>query len=114
MKKQTIDTALENNDTYCHIFKILGWLDSKGFGYNIIKIEAKESDKSFIKNGKRISKDKLLKIDTIYNENHKTIRYITYCRDGEQQKALDIIKAHIIKKVKQYKSEIDELYQFVC
>lgn len=54
-----------------------------------------------------------MKIDTMFVENHKSMRYYTYCSDGEQQNALDMIKQHIIDKVKTYKSEIDALMQFV-
>jgi hypothetical protein len=84
----------------CRIFKVGGWLDAKGFGKRINEIEVTETDKSFIGDGKRISKDKLMKIDTIFVENHKSIRYYTYCRDGEQQDALNMIKKHIIDKSK--------------
>lgn len=95
------------------IYKVAGWLDFKGFDKRIFEIECKETDKSFVADGKRISKDKLLKIDTMFFENHKSIRYFTYCRDGEQQKALDMIKAHIVDKIKTYKSEVDSLIAFV-
>ena len=97
----------------CRIFKVGGWLDPKGFDKRIHEIEVTETDKSFVGDGKRISKDKLMKIDTMFVENHKSMRYYTYCRDGEQQKALDMIKQHIIDKVKTYKAEIDALMQFV-
>jgi hypothetical protein len=95
------------------IFKVAGFLDSKGFDKRIFEIEAKETDKSFVAEGKRINKDKLMKIDTIFIENHMSMRYFTYCLDGDQQKALDIIKQHIISKLRIYKSEIDALIKFV-
>ena len=104
---------LHKTDVMCRIFKVGGWLDPKGFDKRIHEIKVTETDKSFVGNGKRISKDKLLKIDTMFVENHKSMRYYTYCRDGDQQKALDMIKQHIIDKVKTYKSEIDALMQFV-
>lgn len=100
-------------DVMCRFFKVAGWLDPKGFDKRIHEIEVTETDKSFVGDGKRISKDKLMKIDTIFVENHKSMRYYTYCIDGEQQKALDMIKQHIIDKVKTYKAEIDALMQFV-
>jgi len=104
---------LHKTDVMCRIFKVAGWLDPKGFDKRIYEIEVTETDKSFVGDGKRISKDKLMKIDTMFVENHKSMRYYTYCGDGEQQKALDMIKQHIIDKVKTYKSEIDALMQFV-
>lgn len=100
-------------DVNYRIYKVAGWLDFKGFDKRIFEIESKETNKSFFADGKRISKDKLLKIDTMFVENHKSMRYFTYCRDGDQQKALDMIKAHIVDKIKTYKSEIDSLIAFV-
>ncbi len=97
----------------CRIYKVAGWLDTKGFDKRIIAIDLKEKDKSFVDEGKRINKDKLLVVDTIFVENHKSIRYFTYCREGEQQKALSLIKGHIVAKVKTYKSEIDALMKFI-
>jgi hypothetical protein len=104
---------LHKADVMCRIFKVAGWLDQKGFDKRIHEIEVTETDKSFVGDGKRISKAKLMNIDTMFVENHKSMRYYTYCRYGEQQKALDMIKEHIIDKVKTYKSEIDALMQFV-
>jgi len=97
----------------CRIFRVAGWLDQKGFDKRIQEIEVTETGKSFVAEGKRINKDKLMKIDTMFVENHKSMRYFTYCKDGEQQKALDLIKQHIIEKVKTYKSEIDVLMQYL-
>ena len=97
----------------CDIFKVAGWLNLKGFDKRIQKIQAIEKDKCFISDKKRISKDKFMKIDTIFVENHKSMRYFTYCKDGEQQKALDMIKQHIIEKAKTYKSEFDILMQYI-
>jgi hypothetical protein len=95
------------------IFKVSGFLDKRGFNYRVQEIEVTESAKSFVGEGKRISKDKIMKIDTIFFENHKSMRYFTYCLDGEQQKSLDMIKQHIIEKLKTYKSEIDALMEFI-
>jgi hypothetical protein len=95
------------------IFKVIGWLDQKGFDKRIREIEVTETDKSFVGDGKRISKVNLMKIDTMFVENHKSMRYFTYCVDGEQQKALDMIKQHIIDKAKTYKSEIDFLITYI-
>lgn len=91
------------------IYKISGSIDRSGTRKRITEMELKECGKSYVGDGIRINKDKLMKLDTIFNETHKLINYFTYCIDGDQQKALDMIKNHIIKKVEQYKSEIDEI-----
>ena len=96
-----------------NIYKVSGALDSKGFYHRITPITVEEKDKTYIGEGKRISKGKLMKIDTIFFENHKSIRYYTYCIGGQQQESLNLIKGHIIKKVNQYKEEIDILVSFI-
>lgn len=113
MSNSSTERQFYQTDVSCRIFKVAGWLDFKGFDKRIFEIKAKETDNSFVADGKRISKNKLMKIDTISVENHKSMRYFTYCREGEQQKALDLIKAHIVDKIKTYKSEVDALIAFV-
>jgi hypothetical protein len=95
------------------IFKVTGFLDKRGFDKRIHEIEVTETAKSFVGDGKRISKDKLMKIDTIFFENHNSIRYFTYCLDGQQQLALNKIKEHIKSKVRIYKEEIDVLVSYL-
>lgn len=108
-KDINISQSGEQDDSYCSIFKVGGWLDSRGFDKRIHRMGAKETEKSFIADGKRISKDKLMKVDTVFVENHTSMRYFTYCREEQIQDALNLIKAHIIEKVKTYKKEIDVL-----
>ena len=89
------------------LYKIHAWVDKHGKGYRIIKGTYKETGKSYSGYGQRISKDKLMKADTFFIETHNIIRYFTYCLEGDQQKALDLLKNHINSKVKKYKDEID-------
>jgi hypothetical protein len=105
--------ALSQTSVISRIFKVAGFLDKRGFDKRIHEIEVTETAKSFIGDGKRISKDKLMKIDTVFFENHNSIRYFTYCLDGQQQEALNKIKNHIISKVKLYKEEIDVLVSYL-
>lgn len=94
-----------------NIFKITGSLNFTGYNFKILKIKIyKETKKSFICEGKRVDKSKLMKIDTILNENHKTLTYFTYCKEEDKENAINIIKEHIKNKVSKYKSEIDLLY----
>lgn len=102
--------VINNN---CRIYKVSGWLDLKGFEKRILELEAKETDKLFISEGRKINKNKMLKIDTIFFENHMSIRYFTYCLEDDKQKALDLIKDHIISKINIYKKEIDILHSYV-
>ena len=104
---------LHKTDVMCRIFKVGVWLDPKGFNKRINEIEVNETDKYFVGDGKRISKYKLMKIDTVFFENHNSIRYFAYCLDGQQQEALKKIKEHIVLKVKLYKEEIDVLVSYL-
>ncbi len=95
------------------LFKITVFIDSRGLHKRIQDINVEEKGKSYFGEGKRINKDKLMKIDTMFFENHTSIRYFTYCLDGEQQKALNMLKKHVTDKVMQYKSEIDVLVSYL-
>lgn len=95
------------------LFRVNGWLDDKGFDKRIREYDVKEAAKSFVWEGNRVDKGRLMKIDTIWIEKHTLVNYYTYCLDGEQQKALDLLKDHMINKVKKYKAEIDVLMQYI-
>ncbi len=103
----------KNKSVVIHIFKVVGWLTIKGFDKRIHELEVIETAQSFIAEHRRISKNKLLAINTVLMENHKNLRYHTYCMECDQQKALDLIKQHIIDKVLTYKSEIDSLVKYL-
>lgn len=76
-------------------------------------MEMEETAKSFVGGGKRISKEKLMKIDTIWIENHRLIHYHTFCVEGQQQAAIDMLKAHVIAKANQYKAELDAILEII-
>lgn len=95
------------------LYKVSGFLDKSGFGKRIYEMQVEETANSYVGEGHRISKDKLMKVDKIFIENHLIIKYHTYCLDGQQQDALDLLKSHIIKKATQYKAEIDLLMGFI-
>lgn len=100
-------------DSGCILYKISSGLDYRGFREKIYPIKCKETDKSFISDGLRVSKDKLMKIDTIFVENHKFISYHTYCLEGDKERAAEMLRAHVIEKIKAYKSEVDNLFSFI-
>lgn len=113
MEKQSQIPQLPQTTVISRIFKVVGFLDKNGFGKRIQEIEVTETAKSFVADGKRISKDKIMKIDSIFLDNHNYIRYYTYCFDGQQQEALDKLKEHITSKVMKYKEEIDVLVSYL-
>jgi len=79
-----------------------------GFYSNIYKIEVKETEKSYVFLGNRISKDKIMKIDTDTVENHKVIMYHTYCFDHQKDEAINMLVTHCKTKIISYKNSIDE------
>lgn len=95
------------------IYKVSVLLDSKGFENKIQEISVKETNKSFVGEGCRIAKDKLMKIDTMFRENHLFLKYFMYCKDGQQEEATLLLKQHIIKQTQYYKTTIDILYSYI-
>ena len=89
------------------IYKVSCWVDFNGKGFHITENKAKETKKCYSWTGYRISKDKLMQIDTAFIEYHNSVKYYTYCLAGDQQKALDKLKSHIIAKIKRYKKDIE-------
>ena len=88
------------------------WVRSKDFTSNTNEIEVKDG-KTYSGDGHRISKDKIMRIDTNHYENSGSIHYFTWCFEEQLEEARLMLKNHIIKKVKQYKEDIDALYEIV-
>jgi hypothetical protein len=97
----------------CRIYLVVLKLGKNGFTNRIEPIDCVESKKTYVTYSKRISKDKIMKIDSHMLENHKWQHFFTYCLEGQQQEALDMLRSHIINNVKRIKSEVDELFAFV-
>lgn len=95
------------------VFKVYGSLSSQGFKHTIQEIKVTETDKCFVGKNIRISKKNIMVLDTIILNNHKLISFYTFCYKEDIQKALDMIKMHIIETFNIYKSEIDALAKFI-
>jgi len=54
-----------------------------------------------------------MKIDTRLLESHTWQHFFTYCLEGQQQEALNMLKAHIIKNITRIKSEVEELCKWL-
>lgn len=102
------------NEEHSIIYRVSMSLDPNGLSSRVSEIEVKETSKSFVAERMRINKERLMRVDTSFIETSRIIRYYTYCREGDQQQALDMLKAHIIEKIKTYKMEVDTLYSFVA
>jgi hypothetical protein len=97
----------------CRIYYIAGKLDTKGFSHRIEPIDCDETKKMYVTPTKRISKDKIMKIDTQVIESHRWQHFFTYCLEGQQQDALNMLKSHIIENITRIKSEVDALCKWL-
>ena len=116
------NNTTKSND--CHIYLVIVKLDKNGFSNRIEPINCVESKKTYVKHSndelldsawipKRIAKNKIMKIDNNIIPNHRWQHFFTFCLEGQQQEALDMLRSHIIDDVKRIKSEVDELFAFV-
>ncbi len=85
-------------------------LDHTGLQTRINDISVKETKNSFVSERMRISKTKLLTVDTKWVENHKYIIYHTYCLPEQVGEAKTTLYEHIKKVIHAYKEEIDQLF----
>jgi hypothetical protein len=95
------------------IYKVWGGLDKRGLSSRIEPIEVEEKPKCYVGEGNRINKDRMMKIDSMFREQHNMLRFYTFCLEGQQQDALDMIKNHVVAKVNLFKSEVEVLYNFI-
>ena len=92
------------------IHKVYGSLSKDGFKHKVYPIEVSESKACYISlSKKRINKARLMQIDEFFKGSHELIHLYTYCIEGEQQNALNLLKAEIIDRAKKMKAELDEL-----
>ena len=96
------------------IYKVSGSLSRDGFKHKVYPIEVSESKACYISFAKkRINKSKLMQIDSFFRDRHNVIQVYTYCVEGKQQEALDMLKAEIISRITKVKAEIDEVIKHV-
>jgi hypothetical protein len=105
------NNTTKSND--CHIYLVTMQLDKNGFSDKIYSIDCTETTKMYVTRSKRIAKEKIMKIDSNIIPNHRWQNFFTYCLEGQQQEALDMLRSRIIDNVKTIKSEVDELFAFV-
>ncbi len=95
------------------IYLIRVSLTSKGWTKAIEPIEVEEKDKVFVSHNKRISKQKMMFIDTTLLASYKIFGYFTYCEEGKQQECLTMLKKHIITKFDEVKTIVDAISKHV-
>lgn len=113
MSTEELNPDLRQSDAKCYIYFIAVKLDKNGFSHRIKKIECKETEKTYLTPTKRISKNKIMKTDTRFHESHMWQHFFTFCLEGQQQEALDMLKLHIIENITRIKSQVDELCKWL-
>jgi hypothetical protein len=113
MSNEELTPVSQQTEVHCRIYFIAGKLDKNGFSHRIEPIDCEETKKMYLTPTKRISKDKIMKIDTRLLESHTWQHFFTYCLEGQQQEALNMLKAHIIKNITRIKSEVEELCKWL-
>lgn len=105
------NNTTKSND--CRIYLVTMRLDKNGFSHQIHSIDCTETTKMYVTHSKRIAKEKVMKIDSHIIPNHRCQHFFTFCLEGQQQEALDMLRLHIIDEIKTVKSEVDKLFAFV-
>lgn len=95
------------------IYSVSGSVSSNGFKFSVRPIECEEKERSYVTISKRYSKDRIMNLDTRIINSHKFIGFGTLCLEGQQQEALDKIKAACIEFAEKVKKEFDEMYSFI-
>lgn len=68
------------------------------------------SGKSYIGYGKRIAKDKLMKLDTSIYRSHTQARFFTYALLADVPRAIEQLKAKALEELELVKAEFDNVY----
>jgi hypothetical protein len=89
------------------LYKAAVWLDADTFMVVIFEGTFRETDKFYVSDGKRIAKDKIMKVETGFVESHKTIRHHIYFMDGDKDKAVGMIMEYVLNKIERHRKEID-------
>src|ERR1035437_7371908 len=85
------------------IYKISGGLDLQGWSRSVEAIEVEQKPKTYVTTrgrygNSRYEKKDFMAILSNYGSRHNYYSFYTYCLEGQQQEALDMIKKHIIDK----------------
>lgn len=89
------------------IYRVTATLNVHGYTSTGKPITVKETSKSYVADGLRLDKNKILRVDTLtYDFVWNSIIYHTYCLEGQQAEAAELLKAHIME---QYSQRIEGL-----
>ena len=95
------------------IYQVNLRLNKTGFKKYVNEFKLKETDKSYMGLGKRIDKDKLLKIDSITFARHDNMLFFTYCKAEQIDEALKILHDHIVILTTRFKEEMEIVYSHI-
>ncbi len=95
------------------IYKAIVTLGKDGWNETIKELNVTETEKSFVGEGRRIGKEKLMRVDTIFLESHKHYIYFAYCLEGQQQQALYSLKEKILEMASKHLQEINAVQKHI-
>lgn len=88
-------------------------LDKTGWKTTYDPISVVEKEKTYKGTFQTIRKESLLKIESVYRENTKFMKFYAYCTNEQKLQAEDILKSHIVGKLAIFKSDLDVLFSFL-
>lgn len=102
-----------DNNNLVSIYQVHLRLNTSGFKKYFNEFKLKETDKTYTGLGKRIDKDKLLKVDSITIARHNYLGFFTYCKAEQLDEAQKILHDHIIVLAKKFKEEMEVVYSHI-
>jgi len=96
------------------LYKISVNLTTKSMTWNHEELEAKETKHSFLYDKRRINKDRIMKIDSIYYNTIggelSVLSYYTYCLEKQRKEAVTLLLARIQKRISDIKTDALLMY----
>lgn len=92
------------------IVKVTVFLSKEGWKHKTKQFFLHETPLSFVADGRRIAKDKIMKPDSLIREKHSQYIYFTYCPPESVEKANEMLTLLIKNMVIKAKNEIDDIW----
>jgi hypothetical protein len=98
------------------ILHINASLRAGSFTYKITEIEVEEKPSTYIvtETKRRISRQAILHIDSNFKENHRHIQRFTYCLEHQRDKAIKLLRNHIMPVIAEIAREVAEVMEASC
>ncbi len=85
-------------------------LSKDGYHLTIREFLARETKGSYVFDKSRVSKDKIMRIDTKLLTMHNFQAFYTYCLPEQERDAVNMLRNHLIENIEKIKLEVDAVY----